>query len=168
MPTLESRLLNKMEEYFAEDAKRIRHARAVLGYAKEILGKEGGDRETVISAAILHDIGIKECEKKYSSTGGQLQEKEGPPIARRILNDLNIDEKAISEVCQIIASHHSPGEIDTLNFRILSDADWLVNLKDEYNIKDRKKLKDVIKKVFLTETGKSKAEEIYIKNEKNW
>ncbi|MDP3791695.1 MAG: HD domain-containing protein [Candidatus Omnitrophota bacterium] len=167
MPDIETRLLSKMEGYFAEDAKRIRHARAVLGYAKEILEKEKGDREVVIPAAILHDIGIKECEKKYNSTAGHLQEKEGPPIATGILHDLNVDEEIISEVCQIIASHHSPGEIDTANFRILWDADWLVNLRDEYDINDREKLKDVIKKVFLTATGRSRAEEIYIKNEKN-
>lgn len=166
MPSLESKLLKKMEEYFAEDTKRIWHARAVLGYAKEILEKEDGDQETVISAAILHDIGIKECEKKYGSAAGHLQEKEGPPIAIKILCDLNVSKKVISEVSQIIASHHSPGEVDTLNFKILWDADWLVNLKDEYDIKDRKKLKDVIEKIFLTKTGKSKAEEIYIKNEK--
>ena len=137
-----------------------------MGYAKEILEKEGGDRRIVIPAAILHDIGIKECEKKYGSTAGHMQEKEGPPIATEILHDINTGEDIISEVCQIIASHHSPGEVDTVNFRILWDADWLVNLKDEYDIKDRKNLKDVIEKVFLTKTGKLKAEEIYIKNAK--
>ncbi|MDO8536240.1 MAG: HD domain-containing protein [Candidatus Omnitrophota bacterium] len=166
MPDLEAMLLSRMEGYFAEDARRIKHARAVLGYAKEILEKEEGDRSIVIPAAILHDIGIKECERKHGSTAGHLQEEEGPPIAARILRELNVSEEIIAEACQIIASHHSPGEVDTMNFKIIWDADWLVNLKDEYDIKDKEKLKDVIAKVFLTKAGRSKAEELYIKNEK--
>lgn len=165
-PDLEGKILEKVEKYFGPDTRRIRHAQKVLKYAKEILGKEGGDGQIVIASAILHDIGIKECESKYNSTSGQLQEKEGPPIARSILQKLYASEEIISEVCQIIASHHSPGEVDTLNFKILWDADWLVNLRDEYNIEDKKRLKSIIEKTFLTETGKMKAREIYIKDEK--
>lgn len=163
---LEGRLLEKMEEYFGPDTRRIHHARQVLKYAKEIVEKDGGDGQIVIASAILHDIGIKECESKYNSTGGQLQEKEGPPIARSILQELHADETVISEVCRIIASHHSPREVDTLNFKAIWDADWLVNLKDEYNIKDKKRLRNIIAKTFLTETGKMKAREIYIKDGK--
>ncbi|PIU41679.1 MAG: hydroxymethylbilane synthase [Candidatus Omnitrophica bacterium CG07_land_8_20_14_0_80_42_15] len=163
---LEGRILEKMEGYFGPDTRRIHHAWQVLKYAKEISQKEGGDSGVIAASAILHDIGIKECEKKYNSTGGQLQEKEGPPIARSILRDLHVSEEIISEVCQIIASHHSPGEIDTLNFKILWDADWLVNLKDEYHIKDKQRLVDIIEKTFLTETGKMKARGIYIKDGK--
>jgi len=73
-----------------------------------------------------------------------------------------IDNKIIDEVCDIIASHHSPGEIDTLNFKILWDADWLVNLGDEYNIKNKKKLEKVINKIFLTRTGKDLGKSIYL------
>ena len=162
---LESKILYAMEEYFAGDTLRILHAHRVLQYAKEILEEEGGNREIIIPAAILHDIGIKECETKYNSSNGQLQEKEGPPIAGKILQGFHMNEAIISEVCQIISSHHSPGELNSLNFKILWDADWLVNLKDEYDIRDKKKLKNVIEKIFFTESGKIKAREIYIKNE---
>jgi hypothetical protein len=91
-----------------------------------------------------------------------LQEIEGPPIARKILKKLEVDNKIIDEVCDIIASHHSPGEIDTANFRIIWDADWLVNLEDEYNIKDKKKLEKVINKIFLTGSGKNMGKSIYL------
>ncbi|MDP2980744.1 MAG: uroporphyrinogen-III C-methyltransferase, partial [Candidatus Omnitrophota bacterium] len=164
MANLTIAILNRMKKYFGADAKRIKHAKNVLGYARELLKKEKGDRDIVIAAAILHDIGIKECERKYNSTSGQLQEKEGPAIARKILEDLKVGQDTIREICQIIASHHSPGEIDTMNFKILWDSDWLVNLKDEYDIKDRKKLEDIIEKVFLTQTGRIKAKKIYLKD----
>lgn len=163
MANLTIAILNRMKKYFGADARRIRHAQNVLGYARELLKKEKGDRDIVIAAAILHDIGIKECERKYNSTSGQLQEKEGPAIARKILEDLKAGQDAIREICRIIASHHSPGEVDTMNFKILWDSDWLVNLKDEYDIKDRKKLEDIIEKVFLTQTGRIKAKKIYLK-----
>lgn len=162
---LESKILEAMQRYFGMDTKRIHHAQNVLKYAKGILKVEKGVYNVVILAAILHDIGIRECERKYNSTNGQLQEKEGPPIARKILEDLHVDNKIIVEVCQIIASHHSPGEINTLNFKVIWDADLLVNLKDEYDIKNKEKLKGVVAKMFLTETGKMIARGIYLEDE---
>lgn len=170
----EALVWKKMDEYFGSDFKRINHARKVLGYAKKLLKKEKRYSNIVILSAILHDIGIVECERKYNSTNGQLQEKEGPPIAEKILKDLKaecplpIDKKIIREVCRIIASHHSPGEINTADFKILYDADWMVNLRDTINNVpyDKKNLKKIIHKVFLTETGKKMAEEIYLNGKK--
>lgn len=130
---IKTNLLNEMEIYFGKDKRRIEHARKVLGHAEELLkkGKGNGANECVVTAAaVLHDIGIHACEKKYGLTTGHLQEKEGPPIARRIMEKLNFEEKIIEEVCAIIASHHSPGEVDTSNFRILYEADRLVNLEE--------------------------------------
>ena len=160
---LENKIIENMKQYFEDDRKYVDHALKVLNYAKEILKQEKGDSEIVFSAAILHDIGITSCKKKYNSTGGQLQEIEGPPIARKILKKLEVDNKIIDEICDIIASHHSPGEIDTANFKIIWDSDWLVNLEDEYNIKDKKKLEKVINKIFLTKSGKNIAKSVYLK-----
>jgi HD superfamily phosphodiesterase len=55
----EACMMEAMEAYFGDDIKRIRHAHKVTDYAEELLRKEGGDREVVIAAAILHDIGAK-------------------------------------------------------------------------------------------------------------
>jgi len=157
------RILSEMIHYFGDDIKRINHARKVLYFVEKILEQEkGADRRVVIISAILHDIGIKECERKYNSTDGQLQEKEGPPIAKEILEKVGIKEEIIDEVCKIIASHHSPGEIDTLNFKILWDSDWLVNIEDEFNLNDKEKLKRIIDKNFLTSAGKQIAKEKYL------
>ncbi|OGF53448.1 MAG: hypothetical protein A2452_06460 [Candidatus Firestonebacteria bacterium RIFOXYC2_FULL_39_67] len=161
-----NKILSEMRDYFGEDERRVEHAGKVLYYAGRILKKENANPDVVIPAAILHDIGIKECERKYLSTNGQLQEKEGPPIARKILEKLKIKPEIIKEVCEIIASHHSKGEINTLNFKVLWDADWLVNLRDEYDIKDTKRLKRIIDKVFLTEEGKRIAGLIYLRSRK--
>lgn len=157
------KILSEMVSHFKDDIKRICHAMKVTYFAEKILQQEkDADRKVVVISAILHDIGIKECERKYNSTDGQLQEKEGPPIARKILQKLGIKQEVIDEVCKIIASHHSPGEVNTMNFKIVCDADWLVNLEDEFDLKDKKKLEKTIDKVFLTATGKQLAKEKYL------
>jgi len=161
---VKERVLLEMMNYFKDDLKRIEHARKVLMYAEKILEENPqADRNVVVISAILHDIGIKEAERKYGSADGQLQEKEGPAVAKEILQKLGVKKEVIDEVCQIIASHHSPGEVNTLNFKIIWDADWLVNLKDEVDINDKEKLKGVIDKVFMTDTGKRIAKEIYLR-----
>ncbi|MEW6141802.1 MAG: HD domain-containing protein [Chloroflexota bacterium] len=155
-------LTDAMEEYFNGDTKRINHARKVTEYAEKLIDLEKGDGVIVLGASVLHDIGIHEAERKYNSTAGKYQEIEGPPIARSILNRLGFQPEQIDEICNIIAHHHSPGIINTQNFKILYDADWLVNLRDEYDIKDRQKLTNIIDRVFLTDTGKSMARAIYL------
>lgn len=160
--TIKEKLLKELEEYFGQDKKRIEHAKKVLNFSEELLKKEKGDRHIVIPAAILHDVGIKVAEEKYGSSAGNLQEKEGPEIARKMLLKVGLRKEDIEEICQIIGNHHSPGKIDTLNFKILYDSDLLVNLKDEFNLADKVKLREKIPKIFLTSEGKNLAEKIYL------
>jgi hypothetical protein len=159
---LKNEIIKKMITCFGYNSNHINHAYRVLHYAEEISGIEKGVPDVVISSAILHDIGIPNCEKNYKSIEGQLQEREGPPVAREILESLSMDEEIIKEVCEIIGCHHSPGEIGTINFKIMWDADWLVNLPDVYDVKDRIKLQEIITKTFMTKAGLKKAIEIYL------
>jgi HD superfamily phosphodiesterase len=155
-------LISELESHFGYDGKRIKHALTVLGFAESILEKELGNPEVVTPAAILHDVGIKEAERKYNSSAAKYQEIEGPPIARRIMKKLNIANEIIDEVCEIIAHHHTPGIIDTLNFNVLWDADLITNMKEEGITIDKQK----IKKLFKTNEGKKIAErEIFKKGE---
>lgn len=162
MNEMKAALLAAMEAYFDSDTKRINHARNVTEYAERLWQKEGGDYQIVVGAAVLHDIGIHQAEKKYGSSSGKYQEIEGPPIARKILTDLGFTPEQIEAICQIIAHHHSPGKITTKDFSVVYDADWLVNLKDEYDIRDQGKLNSIIDNVFLTRSGKALAREIYL------
>jgi len=166
MPELLRGVEAAMRDYFGADQRRIDHALRVTRFAEQIMKHEKGERLVVIAAALLHDIGIREAERKYGSSSGNLQEREGPPVAREILAALGFDEAVIDEVCEIIASHHSPGEVDTDNFRVIWDADWLVNLGDEIDLKDAGKVNEMIGKIFQTATGRSIAEQIYVKKDK--
>jgi HD superfamily phosphodiesterase len=154
---LQSRTTAAMEAYFGADARRIRHAKDVLAYALRILSREPGDRAVVIAAAILHDIGIPEAQRKHGSAAGKYQEIEGPPVARRIMGELGYDQPTIDHVCRIIANHHSARDIDTPEFRIIWDADWLVNLPEEFPSATREQVGAIIARVFKTPSGQALA-----------
>lgn len=154
-------LVKELEKYFGTDQRRIDHAKKVLRYAVELLKKEQADPYIVIPAAILHDVGIKVAEEKYKSSAAQYQEKEGPAVAGRILVDVNYDDENIYEICAIIAHHHSPGKSESVNFKVVYDADWLVNLRDEVDMDDKDKLRKAVDKIFLTNTGRAMAKEMY-------
>jgi HD superfamily phosphodiesterase len=159
---IKRKLLKELEEYFGTDAKRIDHAKNVMNFAEELLRCEKADWYIVVPASILHDVGIKVAEEKYGSSEGHYQEEEGPKIAEKILLRIGFGREEIDEICTIIAHHHSPGKVNTLNFEVLYDADWLVNLKDEVDITDKAKLRGTINKIFLTDTGKKFAEKVYL------
>lgn len=159
---LRERIGLEMKKYFGTDFKRMNHALKVARYAEQILKMEGGNPLVVMGAAYLHDIGIHEAERKYGSSSGPNQEKEGPPIAKEILERLSVPKEMTEEICDIIGHHHSPRGEETLNFQILYEADWLVNIEEEGISKDREKAGKVIGKVFKTVTGKELAERLYL------
>jgi hypothetical protein len=139
---------------------------AVLGYAESILDSSTGVCSLVVrAAAILHDIGIQAAEQKHGSSAGRYQEIEGPPIAREILEDMSIDAQTTDHVCRIVANHHSARDIDTPEFRIIWDADWLVNIPDEYDTSDSKSISELIDKVFKTPKGRTIAQELFLRKE---
>ena len=156
------RLAARMKDTFGSDRRRIDHALKVLDHAETILEAESGDPLTVRAAAILHDIGIHEAERKHGSPAGRFQEIEGPPIARAILEEFQLHDAIIDHICWIVGSHHSAKDIDTREFRIVWDADWLVNIPDEHAGASREKLAKLIARVFKTKRGRSLAEELFL------
>ena len=145
-------LIEDMKGVFEDDDRRIRHALAVLDNAEQLLEAEDADPLVVMAAAILHDIGIREAERKHGSAAGKYQELEGPPIAERILAQHDVAPERIDHICRIIANHHRADGIDTPEFHIIWDADWLVNLADEGMAPD--KLRKIIDSTFRTKTGR--------------
>lgn len=163
--TLKDRVAVEMKRYFGTDFKRIGHAGKVAYYAEEINRTEQGDPAVILIAAYLHDIGIKEAERKYRSTAARYQHQEGPPIARQILESLGAGESLIEEVCDIIGHHHTPRAEETTNFKVLYDADLIVNLdeKQKESPSPQDHLERIIGKSFLTETGSRLAREVLLK-----
>jgi predicted RNA-binding Zn-ribbon protein involved in translation (DUF1610 family) len=158
---LADRLIAAMKKTFGQDQKRITHALTVLSRAEDILKEEKAEPRVVLAAAILHDIGIQEAERKHGSSAGVYQEMEGPAIAERIMKEIGLPQDTIEHVKKIVANHHSVRGMDTPEFRILWDADWLVNLPDEHPDLAGEELKKKIEKIFKTGAGKKMAQELY-------
>lgn len=140
--------------YDMGDPKRIQHFIKVHSFAKMIGTAEGlstEDMDILETAAVLHDIGIKNAELKYGSSSGKYQEIEGVPAAKVILSDFTDDKDFISEVCYLISHHHTYAENMPRKLRILMEADFLVNAyEDEMSIDA---IKNVRTKLFATECG---------------
>jgi len=161
---LKDRVAIEMKRYFKQDFKRIGHATRVARYAEKIGKEERGNLAVILTAAYLHDIGIKEAERKHQSSAARFQEEEGPPIAREILDKLGAREELIEEVCDIIGHHHHPGQEESDNFKSVYDADIIVNLEENHkeNPMDPEKLASIIEKSFLTESGGNLAKRVLL------
>ena len=159
---MRDKLVNDMKKVFGSDQRRIDHALAVLGYAEQIQAVEGGDPLIIRAAAILHDIGILEAERKYNSTAGKYQEIEGPPIAREILSKYGLDEETIEHISNIVANHHSAKDIDTLEFKVIWDSDQIVNISAESAEISSEQLEHLLDKVFKTTRGRQIAIESFL------
>jgi HD superfamily phosphodiesterase len=149
-------ITTEMRRVFGDDEKRINHALSVLSYVEEIMRAESCepcDPPVVVAAALLHDIGIHEAERKHNSNAGRYQEIEGPPIAEEILKSLGADDGLTEEVCDIVGHHHSPRKQETSNFKILFDADTIVNLCDDGAPSGKRSLEEKLARIFLTPTG---------------
>ena len=159
---LKKELIKRLEDYFGSDEKRIAHAKNVLKYAEQLLRAEKADPYVVIPAAVLHDVGIKAAEEKYGSAAARYQEKEGPAIAGRILVEMGYEDQNVYEICAIIARHHSPRAFEDTNFKVVYDADWLVNFPEEVAVRDPEKIRQTIRKIFLTPSGRETAEKLFL------
>jgi len=161
-----------MKKYFGDDFRRIGHATRVARYASQIIDTRSDDEEQVNPAVImitayLHDIGIKEAERKFNSSAPRHQHQEGPPVAREILTDLHAEPGLIEEVCDIIGHHHNPRNEETANFKVLYDADLIVNLeeKQKESPTDPERLGGIIEKSFLTLGGRALATSLLLGSE---
>jgi hypothetical protein len=155
-------IIDKMIGYFGNDIKRINHALKVYGFAKAVAAGEGVEGETLEcleAAAVLHDIGIHEAQRRHNSTAGEFQELEGPTIASVILKELNFNERLIDRVCYLVGNHHSYSKIEGIDFRILVEADFLVNI-DEDKVSSNAALA-MKEKYFKTVTGTKIVSDLY-------
>jgi HD superfamily phosphodiesterase len=149
-----SLIIKEMIKYYAKDPRRVNHFLKVFSFSKSIGELEKLDEKTqdiLEIAAVMHDIGIKLSEEKYNSSAGNYQEIEGPPVAKEMLLKYNFEGAFIDRVCYLIGHHHTYGEIDRIDYQILIEADFLVNIyEDEIKIPQIESIKE---KYFKTKAG---------------
>ena len=155
-------LLEAMIAYMGGDARRIQHFIKVHALAQLIGRQEQLNERTQFileAAALTHDIGIHLCEEKYGNCDGKLQEKEGPAIAEKLLAELGFSREVSERVQYLIAHHHTYNNIDGIDYQILVEADFLVNMcEDELS---EEALQNAYRNIFRTESGKKICREMY-------
>ena len=151
---LTQNVISKMIGYFGKDIVRINHALKVYTFARNIALFENLSEQqfrVLEISSILHDIGIKVSELKYGSSAGNYQELEGPPVALKLLEEFSLHSDVIERVSFLIGNHHSYEKINGIDFQILIEADFLVNIfEDNYTTDQIETLKI---KYFKTKTG---------------
>ena len=139
---------------YDSDGPNIHHLMAVHGYSRMIAQMEKVDEHTLFItelAAYLHDIGVKISKEKYGNSQPQHQEAEGPTIAKKLLEPLGLPAEDVERICFIIGHHHTYKAIDGIDFQILVEADYIVNLMEGYC--KRESIPEMKKNVFKTESG---------------
>lgn len=151
-----------MIELYNGDAKRIQHFCKVHSYAKFIAETENVDDKTLFiieAASLTHDIGIHICEEKYGNCNGKLQEKEGPAIAKALLEKLGFDDDISNRVQYLIAHHHTYDNITDTDYQILVEADFLVNMMEDNLSKSA--VQNAYNKIFKTSCGKKICKDMF-------
>lgn len=147
-------------EFNKTDARRINHALKVYAFAHNMAVNEGLTDTFVLDvSAVLHDIGITVCEKKYNSAAGIYQELEGTKVARMLLADLDIDEDKLDRILFYIGHHHTYSASKNIDFKILIEADLIVNAYEARL--DKYKIQEIKEKNFVTKVGKELIDTVF-------
>lgn len=150
-----SSLIDEMIAYDKGDPRRIQHFMKVHDFARTIGQLEGLNDDTLYileSAAVVHDIGIHVCEEKYGSCEGKLQEKEGPALAKELLERLGYEQEVINRICYLVGHHHTYTNITGIDYQILVEADFLVNMYEDGVSPDA--VCKAYQNIFKTESGR--------------
>ena len=98
--------------------------------------------------------------KKYGDSAGHHQEQEGPAVAENMLERLGYEGDIIKRVCYLVGHHHTYQGIDGLDYQILVEADFLVNLYENGSSKDA--VLAAMDGVFVTESGKDILRDMFL------
>ncbi|MBW9151421.1 HD domain-containing protein [Clostridium estertheticum] len=159
-------LILEMFKFDEGEPELIQHFIKVYEFAKLIgnMEKISSDNMEILEvAAIVHDIGIKVSMKKYGKCNGKLQEEEGPICAEELLNRLEFKKEVIDRVSYLVAHHHTYSNIDGIDYQILVEADFLVNLYENQN--DKETIQNTYNKIFKTESGKKLCSQMFMRKD---
>mgnify|MGYP003520114966 FL=1 len=151
-----------MADYDEGDPKRIQHFTKVYYYAHLIAVGEHLPlkvRQITEIAAMVHDIGIHKAEKSFHTTAGKIQEKLGAPESVKLLRDMGFSDEIVNRVSYLVGHHHTYTGIDGIDYQILVEADFLVNIyEDNMDLQARENAFD---NIFKTSTGKRLFRQMY-------
>ena len=140
-----------MTEYEGGCVERVNHFLKVFAFAKTIAEGEDVDdatKEILEAAAITHDIGIRVCFEKYGNCNGSHQEACGYTHGQT------------ERICYLIGHHHTYTNINGIDYQILVEADFLVNIFESGMTHEA--AEKVCENIFRTKTGKQLLKDLFL------
>jgi putative nucleotidyltransferase with HDIG domain len=110
---------SNLNRYLSNSEYRWKHTLRVAQFGKVIAENEVADVELVVAACLLHDIAWFDTNADNSREHGRI----GADKSRPILESLGYDQDQMNTICYAIATHVDDDNPDTLEAKILSDAD---------------------------------------------
>ena len=101
--------------------------------------------------------------KKHGSSAGNYQEIEGPPLARLLLKKYSVSDEIMERVSFLIANHHTYGSIQAIDYQVLIEADFLVNIYED--VMKPSQIESIRDRLFKTKTGIHILETMFLSQE---
>lgn len=160
---------------FLRTRLNLPHTYIVYQYAKLLIETEGGSREIIIPACILHDVGWSTIpeDQQLRAFGPKIEypearrkhEVEGVSIARQILSQAGCNGSLVENIVQIIDGHDTTANARSLEDAITKDSDKLFRLSacgyridcERFRVKPQEYWPYLLERSrgwFLTPTGK--------------
>lgn len=130
--------LFSLAEPYLEARGDLLHIQIAHQSALFLMKREGGNKWVIEPAIILHDVGWSkltpdEITRAYGKRAvgeegkrlNRIHEVEGAAIARGILEPLELEPLWVEEITKIIERHDSGRQADTLEEKLVKDADKL-------------------------------------------
>jgi len=142
LTAIENKLLETATPYLMVMNNDV-HTKEVVRFALELLRSTDGERDVVIPAAILHDVGWSQMPENLSiqvrtSKGDpekiKIHEEKGALIAKQLIKQVMPDSVHIEEIVTIIQGHDTRAHAVSLNDKIVKDADKLARYAKTYFI----------------------------------
>ena len=95
----------------------------------------------------------------YAPLVAKIQEKLGAPESVKLLRDMGFSDEIVNRVSYLVGHHHTYTGIDGIDYQILVEADFLVNIyEDNMDLQARE---NAFGNIFRTSTGKRLFRQMY-------
>jgi hypothetical protein len=117
---LKDKVAIAVKKHYGRDFKRIGHASRVARYAEQIAREENAGLAVVLTTAYLLEVdGV-----------GEVQDAEAA-VARSILERVKARPELVNQVCELIVHRYKAGNSESIEARIIHDADMLARLEEK-------------------------------------
>lgn len=107
------------DHYLSSAEYRWKHTLRVAQFGKVISENKVADVELIVAACLLHDVAWFDTNADNCREHGRI----GAEKARPVLENLGYNQAQIEIICYAVATHVDEDNPDTLEAKVLSDAD---------------------------------------------